>query len=81
MFRCMITSRGMTGAQITQKTLENSGVYSRIVRPPPGLLPEGCGYAVEIQSNDVAIARMILRSSGGGRIFCDAGDGYREMRV
>ena len=75
---CLLLSRGLTRAQIMQKTMGNHGIRSSIVRPPREIAVDGCGYAVRVEEENLSRAKTVLRNNhiNTTRIYRETPWGY-----
>ncbi len=79
----LIMCSGLTGAQHIKKVLAKSCVSSYIVRPPQGIVEEGCGYAVEVKDSQLENAVRIIRDCRltFRKVYRKDGTMYTEVSV
>lgn len=60
----LITSRSLTYAQRTARTLERAGITAQVLRAPAEIAEEGCSYCVRIPQRVLSEAAQRLHAAG-----------------
>ena len=76
-----ILARSVTIAQRMMRTLEQSGIFSRIFRAPRDLTGLGCAYLVRVKPGDLrdALAVLHTRNLNPVQIFVYRDGFYQEV--
>ena len=79
-----LTCRSLTYAQRVSRALTGAGIRNMIVRVPPNMSREGCGYAARVGLKDLGRAmgelnRVGLRPKRVYRVM--AGGAFEEVRA
>lgn len=70
MTQYLIMCTSLTGAQRSQRLLENIGIAASVVKAPQGLNTRGCGYALSLYRRaDEAVARLAAGGMLTGKVF------------
>ena len=64
MVHYLILCRSLTYAQRAARVLDRAGISAIVVRPPAGLGPHGCAYALRLRERALPAALRALRDAG-----------------
>ena len=80
MLQYLILCRSLTYAQRAARVLDRAGVTAVVVRPPAGLGPHGCAYALRLREKALPAALRALRDAGldHGKVWLLRPDGSGE---
>ena len=84
MINYLLTCRSLTYAQRAARVLGRTGIKAVIMRTPPNMSPEGCGYCIRIPERQLAYSLVELKEAGLSpvRIFAQFADGQtREAEL
>lgn len=79
----LIITRSMTSAQRMQRLLNQHGIEARLFRAPKTLSEQGCTFAVQISTDDLAKTLSLLHSAklDPVRVYVAADHSYREASI
>ena len=80
----LILCRSLTYAQRAARVLERAGIPALVTRPPAGLGPHGCSYALRLRERHLSAALRALREAGmdHGKVYLmQPGGGSREVEA
>ena len=84
MKKYIITFRSVTYAQRGEKTLKRAGMDCLLRRTPKALAKSGCGYSLQLRSDDAGRAVALLQGAQlqYEKIFAVESDGsFEEIRI
>ncbi len=81
MLQYLILCRSLTYAQRAARVLERAGISAPVVRPPAGLGPHGCAYALRLKERALPAALRTLEAAGldHGKVFLLGPGGGEEV--
>lgn len=79
----LIITRSMTSAQSMQRLLQHNGIEAHVFRAPKTLSEQGCTFAVQISTDDLAKTLLLLHNAklDPVRIYVAADHSYREATL
>lgn len=75
-----ITFRSVTLAQRGERILRKHGMHCQLQRTPRWMEEQGCGYCLQLRTDDVTPAAALLRSGGVQfrKVYSQRSDGSVE---
>ena len=81
---CYITFRSITYGQQGERLMQKNKIHALLLRTPGWMEKKGCGYCLQLRSNEVEKAVGLLRENGVDfrRVYRKAEDGtLKEMAL